>query len=70
MYAAVRCKCYGLIRVHFQGCANKRQINERQTSSALEKKASYGGGALEFVRMMVDWREDDKQEGLETLHWG
>ena len=43
--------------------------NEGQTSSAFDKKASYGGGALEFMKMMNEWRAEDKLEGLELQHW-
>ena len=43
--------------------------NEGQSNSALDKKASYGGGALEFMRMMTEWREQDKLNGLEAQHW-
>ena len=43
--------------------------NEGQTSSALEKSSSYGGGALEFMRMMTEWRVEDKLDGLEPQHW-
>ncbi len=45
------------------------QNNEGQTSSALEKSASYGGGALEWMNMMLEWREEDKLEGFEPRYW-
>ena len=43
--------------------------NEGETSRALEKKASYGGGALEFMKMMREWRATDNLEGLEAQTW-
>lgn len=46
------------------------QNNEGQTSSALEKASSYGGGALEFMKMMTDWRVEDSLAGFEPKYWG
>lgn len=43
--------------------------NEGETSRAFDQKASYGGGALEFMRMMMEWRADDKMKGLEVQRW-
>lgn len=45
------------------------QNNEGQTSKALEKSASYGGGALEWMKMMTEWRAEDNLEGLEPVHF-
>lgn len=36
---------------------------------ALAKKASYGGGALVFMKMMNEGREEDKLARLELAPW-
>ena len=43
--------------------------NEGQTTATLEKSASYGGGALEFMKMMTEWRADDQLSGFEPQRW-
>lgn len=42
---------------------------EGEQSRAHDKRASYGGGALAFMKMLDDWREKDTLEGLEARAW-
>lgn len=43
--------------------------NEGKTTEQSARSASYAGGALEFMRILKEWRENDQLEGMEMTAW-
>nr|POE56870.1 neopentalenolactone d synthase [Quercus suber] len=43
--------------------------SEGKTTLRTARNASYAGGALEFMRIIREWRERDELEGLEVTGW-
>lgn len=53
-------------RAFRQACTPSYLNNEGKTSIRAAKNASYGGGALEFLGILQDWRKEGSMVGLEV----
>ncbi len=49
----------------FENCTPGYYNNEGQTSELSAQNGFYGGGSLEFFKILEDWREADTLDGLE-----
>jgi cyclohexanone monooxygenase len=60
----------GARRRAFQAsCTPGYYNNEGRSSERSQKAGSHGGGALEFMKIIREWREKDDLQGLEVQHW-
>lgn len=53
-------------RAFRQACTPSYLNNEGKTSMRAAKYGSYGGGALEFLGILQDWKNEGSMVGLEV----